>query len=113
MTNDWTQSFPGAITVCDPTGIILEMNEQAIEVFKEDGGATLVGTNLLDCHPEPARSKVEQMLNTREQNIYSIEKRGKKKLIYQTPWFKDGAYGGFVELSLPIPFDMPHFIRKG
>ncbi len=46
-----------------------------------------------------------------EKNVYTIEKKGKKKLIYQAPWFLDGAFGGLVELSLEIPFEMPHFIR--
>jgi hypothetical protein len=32
-------------------------------------------------------------------------------LIYQSPWYRDGQYAGFVEISLEIPFDMPHFIR--
>jgi hypothetical protein len=34
-----------------------------------------------------------------------------KKLIYQSPIFEDGEYKGIVELSLEIPFDMPHFKR--
>jgi hypothetical protein len=33
-------------------------------------------------------------------------------LIYQVPWFQNGTYSGFVELSIPIPFEMPHFIRS-
>jgi transcriptional regulator with PAS, ATPase and Fis domain len=113
MPYEWIKSFPGAITVCDTKGIILEMNDTAIEVFKEDGGSRLIGSNLLDCHPEPARSQVETMLATQKPNQYTIEKKGIKKLIYQVPWFHHGTYSGFVELSLPIPFDMPHFIRKG
>ncbi len=44
-------------------------------------------------------------------NVYTIEKHGKKKLIYQTPWYRDGKYAGFIELSLVIPEEMPHFIR--
>jgi len=44
-------------------------------------------------------------------NIYTIEKHAKKKLIYQTPWYRDGKYAGFIELSLVIPEEMPHFIR--
>jgi PAS domain-containing protein len=111
--NAWVKSFPGAITICDIHGIILEMNDRAIDQFKEDGGANLIGTNLLDCHPEPARSRVKSMLEDAQENCYTIEKRGVKKLIYQTPWYRDGRYAGFVELSLPVPFDMPHFIRHG
>ena len=36
---------------------------------------------------------------------------GIKKLIYQSPWYDNGVYAGFVELSLPVPHAMPHFIR--
>ena len=104
-------TFPAAITVCDPDGIILEMNAKAAEAFAEDGGRGLIGKNLLDCHPEPARSKMERLLDKQQKNVYTIEKNGKKKLIYQTPWYKDGVYSGFVELSIEIPFEMPHFIR--
>ena len=108
----WIKEFPGAVTVCDPLGIVIEMNDKAAVTFEKDGGYALIGKNLLDCHPEPARGKVEQMLNGHEKNVYTIEKNGVKKLIYQAPWYRDGVRMGIVELSLEIPFDMPHFIRK-
>jgi len=111
--NEWIKDFPGAITVCDPQGIILEMNERSADVFKEDGGMALIGSNLFDCHPEPSRSKLRGMMERQERNVYTIEKKGVKKLIYQTPWYQDGVYAGFVELSLEIPFEMPHFLRGG
>ncbi len=107
----WIQEFPAAITVCDTKGIILSMNDKACISFAEDGGADLIGTNLLDCHPEMARTKVEKLLNSASSNVYTIEKGGIKKLIYQTPWFQNGEYAGLVELSLPIPFEVPHFNR--
>ncbi len=108
----WVDEFPGAITVCDVQGIILEMNTQAEKSFEEDGGRKLIGSNVLDCHPEPARTQLQQMLAAGQRNIYTIEKKGQKKLIYQVPWFKDGKYAGFVEVSLVIPFEMPHFVRS-
>jgi len=111
--HDWVQEFPGAITVCDPDGIILEMNDKAAKTLEADGGRTLIGKNLLDCHPETARAKLEQLMQARQTNVYTIEKKGVKKLIYQAPWYKDGVYGGFIEASLEIPFQMPHFIREG
>jgi transcriptional regulator with PAS, ATPase and Fis domain len=108
----WVQGFAGAITVCDPDGNILEMNDKAVRTFQEQGGAALIGTNMLDCHPEPARTKTRELLDSRRTNVYTIEKRGQKKLIYQAPWYQDGQYRGFVELSLELPADMPHFIRE-
>jgi PAS domain-containing protein len=108
----WIKSFPGAITVCDAEGIILELNQAACEVFRQDGGEKLIGTNLFACHPEPARLKLQALMAQRQTSVYTIEKGGKKKLIYQTPWYQDGQYAGFVELSLVIPEQMPHFIRQ-
>jgi hypothetical protein len=40
--NSWINEFPGAVTVCDENGIILSMNQRAVEVFQEDGGLSLV-----------------------------------------------------------------------
>jgi hypothetical protein len=50
------RDFPGAITVCDLDGIILALNNKALETFAADGGAALLGTNVLDCHPEPSKT---------------------------------------------------------
>ncbi len=112
QNHPWIKEFPGAVTVCDPQGVILEMNERAAQVFAGDGGMALVGRSLFDCHPEPARLKVQALLEAGQKNVYTIEKNGVKKLIYQSPWYQDGQYAGFVELSLEIPFEMPHFIRQ-
>lgn len=107
----WIREFPGSIIVCDPEGIILEMNEKAARGYEKEGGLKLIGSNLLDCHPAKARKKVEEMLATHEANIYTIEKKGIKKFVYQSPWYRDGQYAGIVELVLEIPFELPHFIR--
>ncbi|MDG6220163.1 MAG: PAS domain-containing protein [Candidatus Thermoplasmatota archaeon] len=107
----WLHEFPGAATICSTDGTILYMNKKAQETFAKYGGAELVGTSLLACHPEPAREKLRNMLASGEKNVYTIEKHGIKKLIYQAPWYKSGQYAGFVELSLEIPGEMPHFVR--
>ena len=112
IRHEWIKDFTGAITVCDTEGIIIEMNDKAIKTFEDDGGANLIGTNLLDCHPEPSRFKVKELLKSQQKNVYTIEKNSIKKLIYQAPWFKDGQCAGLVEFSLEIPNEMPHFIRK-
>lgn len=108
---DWVREFPAAITVCDARGIIVAMNDTSCLTFADDGGAALIGTNLLDCHPEPARTKVASLLDSKSTNVYTIEKAGVKKLIFQSPWFENGRYAGIVELSLPIPAEIPHFVR--
>ena len=107
----WTQEFPEAITVCDRGGIILEMNDRSAQTFADQGGKGLIGSNLLDCHSELSRGKVERLLETRQKNVYTIEKHGVKKLIYQSPWYDNGAYAGLVEIALEIPAELPHFVR--
>jgi len=101
-----------AVTVCDANGIIIYMNDKSISTFKKDGGSALIGKNLLDCHPEPSRSMIEKLLISHIENSYTIEKNGVKKLIHQTPWYKEGEFKGYIELSIVIPIEMPHFIRK-
>ena len=108
---DWVREFPGAITICDAAGTILSLNARACRTFEREGGAGLVGRNVLDCHPEPARTKLRAMLERGEPNVYTIEKGGAHKLICQSPWYRDGKYAGFVELSLEIPAALPHFVR--
>ena len=108
----WIKEFPASVTVCDPEGVILAMNDMAAKSYEAEGGYSLIGLNMLTCHPEPALTKTANMLESQEKNIYTIEKNGVKKMVFQSPWFKDGKYAGFVELVFEIPFEMPHFIRS-
>jgi len=77
--NAWVKGFPGAITITDTEGIILEMNEKSAKVFEEEGGRDLIGTNMLTCHPGQSRLQVEKMLKSQETNVYTIEKKGRKR----------------------------------
>ncbi|MDQ7787432.1 MAG: PAS domain-containing protein [Thermodesulfovibrionales bacterium] len=107
----WIQEFSGAVTVCDPEGTVLEMNDEADRAFRKWGGKQLLGSNLLECHPEPACSKLRQLMEERRKNVYTIEKKGIRKLVYQAPWYVNGQYQGFVEIVIELPSSMPHFIR--
>ena len=108
----WCDNFAGGVTVCNPEGIIIYMNSKACQIWSKDGGQKLLGKNLLDCHPQPSRDMLEQMLQKQTSNCYSIEKNGVKKLIYQSPVYDENKnYAGFVELTLELPNDMKHFIR--
>jgi len=111
MAHEWIWEFPAAITVCDTHGLILEMNDKAALTFEDEGGANLVGSNLMDCHNATSQARIKELLTTGSKNVYTIEKHGKRKLIYQAPWFENGVCMGLVELSLEIPPDMPHFMR--
>ena len=96
-----------SITVCDIQGVVIYQNERSIGVFSD-----VRGKSIFDCHPPHAVEKIRKMLQTGIPNAYTIEKKGKKKMIYQTPW-KDtnGTIAGLVEYSFEIPFDAPHYVR--
>jgi len=111
IPQNWSDNVPFAITVCDETGIVLEMNEKSALTFSKDGGKTLIGKSLLGCHSERSRGMILEMMKSEKVNIYTIEKNGKKKLIYQCPWYAEGKLAGLVELSLELPNDIPHFVR--
>jgi len=110
--HNWVQGFAGEITVCDRTGIILEMNKKAVQAHKAEGGRYLIGKSLFDCHPEPAAAKLRELLKSPRPNIYTIQKKHIRKLVCQVPWYNRGRYSGFVELLMEIPADIPHFIRE-
>ena len=112
MHVDWFKELDAAVTVCDADGKILYMNSGSIKSFENDGGSDLIGKNLFDCHPGDSADKLKNLLEKKVNNCYTIEKKGIKKMILQTPWFQNSEYKGFIEISFPIPEVMPHFLRE-
>jgi hypothetical protein len=110
-TPDWIEELPCAVTVCDLRGVVLQMNERAAAQYEKYGGKKLLGMTLVDCHPEPARGKLLQLLESGKSNTYTIERDGIRKLIHQSPWYSEGKRGGIVEWAFEIPFDLPSFMR--
>ena len=100
---------PFAITICDKEGNVVDMNARSVETFAKYGD--LIGKSLFDCHPPKASDVLRQLLENHNVNAYTIEKNGVKKLIYQSPWFIAGEFEGYIELSLVLPQEMPHFVR--
>ena len=108
---NWAKSLNCAITVSDANGIIVYMNEKAGRTFEKWGGLSLVGKSMYDCHSPKSVEIIKGLIENAKTNVYTIEKAGIKKMIYQTPWYNDGKAAGLVELSIEIPFELPHFIR--
>jgi transcriptional regulator with PAS, ATPase and Fis domain len=112
MQVNWKDELSVAITVCDTKGTIIEMNKKSAASFAKDGGYELIGKNLFECHSQDSVNKIHELIAEEKTNVYTIEKNGIKKLIYQAPWFDNGKLKGLVELSFEIPFNMSHFIRS-
>lgn len=105
----WADGMNCAVTVCDTEGVILYMNEKARATYIKHGN--LIGSNLFDCHNERSREIIRRLTAEGGSNVYTIEKRGIRKMIYQTAWRTNGKVGGLVEISMEIPDELPHYIR--
>ena len=105
---DYFQHQEGSITICDKEGNIGYMNEKSIATF-----GNKMHQNIFACHPPHAQEKIRLLLTEGTPNAYTIEKKGIKKFIYQTPWRNNnGEIMGLIEYSFVIPFDMPHHVRQ-
>ncbi|MDR0972211.1 MAG: PAS domain S-box protein [Bacteroidales bacterium] len=108
----WADEMPFvAITITDKEGKIIDMNKRSRATF-EKNKESLIGKNIIDCHPPKAQEIIKEMMSSNQTNAYTIEKEGVKKLIYQTPWYEKGEYSGLIEISIIIPNDMPHYVRR-
>ena len=101
----WAEEVNCAVTVCDTEGVVLYMNEKARATYAKHG-------DLIGCHSERSGEIIRRLLATNGTNAYTIEKQGVRKMIYQTAWKEGGEVRGLVEISMEIPAEMPHYIRK-
>ena len=104
---DFFENVAVAMTVCDLEGKVVYQNQRAIDALGEARGH-----NLAECHKSTSWQKIREMIAEGTTNAYTIEKRGLRKLIYQTPWYKEGEVAGLVEYSIVLPADMPHKVRE-
>ncbi len=107
----WIAEFPGSVTVCDKDGIILEMNDRSAKTYASDGGYSLIGKNMMACHPASAQAIIKELLETHLQNVYTVEYDTEKLLVYQSPWYGKDELMGLVEFVLQIPKDIPNRLR--
>ena len=106
---DFFKGINIAVTVSDKEGNVIYQNDSSIEV---NGNAC--GRNLEQCHNPRSWEMIRHMIEDNESNVYTISKKGKKKLIYQTPWYDGNGKSepaGLVEFSIILPENMPHYDR--
>lgn len=99
---DFLKELDIVISVCDENGIITYLNDKGVEHFADEGGMDLIGSNILDCHPEPAREMLRQMMSTHESHSFIKGEGSGKRLIHETPVYKDGVFAGYIELIIPL-----------
>ena len=106
---DYFKGLNLAITISAKDGEILYQNDESITVNGDARGRDLMG-----CHNERSQQIIRHLLDDAATNVYTISKKGKKKLIYQTSWYEDDAkqvVGGLIEFSIVLPDEMPHYDR--
>jgi len=100
--DDFLKELNFSVSICDAEGSICYLNNKGEETFAKEGGKELLGTNILDCHPEPSKSKLKEMMITHETQAYFKGEGDRKRLIYQTPVYKEGNYAGYFEMIIPL-----------
>ncbi|MBN1634262.1 MAG: diguanylate cyclase [Ignavibacteria bacterium] len=108
---DWHEYFSESIIVCDKDLTIIYLNKTALKSLSEEQRKNITGSNLLDYHNEDSNKKILGVKENLKPNVYTIEKAGKKKLIYQSLLLENNKFKGIVELSMVIPEVLLHFKR--
>ena len=108
---DFYKGLNIAITVSDKDGNVIYQNDSSLDV---NGDAR--GRNLKQCHNPKSWEMIRHMIDDNVSNVYTISKKSKKKLIYQTPWYEENGESkrepaGLVEFSIILPDEMPHYDR--
>lgn len=102
----WAEELDCAVTVCDTAGVVCFQNARSRAV-----NGDVRGKSLIPCHNDHSQAIIGRLLAEGGKNVYTIEKRGVRKLIYQTVWRSGGTVRGLVEFSLELPEELPHHVR--
>lgn len=77
----WAERLDCAVTVCDTQGVVVYQNVRSREV-----NGDVRGRSLIPCHNDRSQQIIHRLLSEGGKNVYTIQKRGVRKLIYQTVW---------------------------
>jgi len=110
-TSEWVSTYPAEIMVCDQDGIILEMSDVSIQIYRKEGGAKLIGRNVFDHHQEPSKTQMMNVVKQKRYVMYTTERKGLKKLVSIAPWYRSGEYAGFALIVLDLPATIPNIVK--
>jgi hypothetical protein len=103
----WADEMDVRVTVCDLHGVIVYMNQSAVSSFQKYG-ENLIGKSIYDCHNPVSCQKIKEMNQNPSVNIYTILKGEEKRMVRQFPWVENGIHKGIIELSFPVPVEVPN-----
>ncbi len=106
MNINYFDEINSAVTVCDTEGVVMYQNEKSVAV-----NGDVRGKSMIPCHNERSREIIRRLIEDGGTNVYTIEKQGIYKLIYQTAWSEQGVVRGLLEISIELPVEMKHYVR--
>ncbi len=106
---DWVKELPCRVTVCDLDGNILYMNDASAKAMEKYGD--MMGKNIAPCHNERSNGIIKRLIDEGTSNHYTLEKQGKKTVVHQMAWFRDGEVAGIMEFAFDTPYELPHYVR--
>lgn len=76
-----------AVVICNPEHEIIYMNPAAKARYAKQGGAALIGSNLLDCHNMQSREQIQKVLAWFQESpdhnrIYTFHNEKENKDVY-------------------------------
>lgn len=92
-----------AVVICNLQHQIIYMNPAAVERYKNQGGAALLGKSLMPCHNADSQKRIETVIawfqESREHNIvYTFYNEKENKDVYMVALrSQDGALIGYYE----------------
>lgn len=91
-----------AVVICNLCHEIIYMNPAAIMQYAKQGGKELLGTNLLLCHNEKSRERIERVVRwfseSPEHNlIYTFHNKKQNKDVYMVALRDEGQLIGYYE----------------
>jgi len=112
MRSDWAFTYPAEIMVCGPDGLILEMNQTAIQLYEKEGGAAMIGSNVFNHHHEPAASQLRAIVARQQVTTYTTQKQNRNTLVRIAPWYRNEHYAGFVLITFELPEHLPNIVKE-
>jgi PAS domain S-box-containing protein len=91
-----------AVVICNLKHEIVYMNPAAAQYYGKKGGASLVGTSIMDCHNQDSQDKMKRVVDwfaaSPENNIvYTFHNEAQNKDVYMVALRSEGRLIGYYE----------------
>ena len=91
-----------SIVICNLEHEIIYMNQAAINHYEKRGGGELIGKNLLECHNQESKEKIQQVIDWFSSDeahniVYTFHNDKQNKDVYMVALREEGELIGYYE----------------